>query len=122
MDNGGRWKRGMSQDDMPTVRRVSISDMFRAFTDNGRRGAMHARSIGYTNSMGTQSVNVRHRSGSRTELHMHGDNVGSIRHFPRRGDTLELRPRDMDRGTEDTVRFFHETHGGGGRRSRSRSF
>lgn len=71
-----------------------------AVTAGGTRGFRDATGVQFrdisTHSSDTQSMSVRHRSGSVTELHMHGDAVGSAYHRSvTTGQHLQLRPIDM---------------------------
>jgi hypothetical protein len=56
-------------------------------------------------------MSVRHRSGSVTELHMHGDNVGSAYHRSvTTGQHLQLAPMDMSHAQkrDNHAYTFHE--------------
>jgi hypothetical protein len=110
--DSGKWKHDKSQEDLPTRTRVSDAALYKAFTDSGRRGFQDAQSIEYkaqTSTQGTSSVNVRHRSGSVTEFHMHGDELGTTRHTSvTTHQVLELTRGDMGAATRNTIVKAHE--------------
>ncbi|HEY1136810.1 MAG TPA: hypothetical protein VGE64_04900 [Xanthomonadaceae bacterium] len=94
--SGGSWRHDLFESGGPSLRTVSPAELRNAFHANQTRGFGDASAVDRSAFNGGTSVNVRHRSGSITEFHMHGNNFGSIRHTHQDGNQVEVRPNGQD--------------------------
>ncbi len=106
-----------SQPTVDSFTRINSTLFKEIFSKHGtRNGLLEAESINYTPGKHLSSVNVRHRSGSLTEIHMHanGTEPGTIRHTKidrlQSGakDIFELRRNDM---TDEIKGWVERQHG-----------
>lgn len=103
----GRWKHDFFESGGPTTRTVRPDELRTAFHANQTRGFGDAHSIDRTAFPGGESVNVRHRSGSITEFHMHDREFGSIRHTHQNGSQVEVRPSGQDARLQQATTILH---------------
>ncbi len=115
----GKWehdKFGRAPSPRRGPQRVSQRRFMNLVTNDGRRGFIHADQIEFgqnnRNTQPYQSMTVTHqrargaRRASVTELHMHGEDVGSAYHTDRHGNEYQLHPNRMTDGhIEDNHKY-----------------
>lgn len=107
MSGRDRWQHDFFENNGPTTSQVTPDELRRVFHANQTRGIGDATGVDRTQFRGGISVNVRHRSGSITEFHMHDSQYGSIRHTHRDGNSVEVRPLDQDSRLRDATKQLH---------------
>lgn len=103
----GKWGHDFFERGGPITTQVDPATLRNAFSAGNTRWFGDAAAVNRTGFNGGTSVNVRHRSGSLTEFHMHGVHFGSIRHTDRNGDAVEVRPLNQDANLQRATTILH---------------
>ncbi|EJL94074.1 hypothetical protein PMI16_00429 [Herbaspirillum sp. CF444] len=90
----------------------NINDVFAdAVTDGGTRAGSGTNTSFKdlsSKSNTTHNVRVFHRTGSYTDLHMHGNSMGTASHHSvRSGTVTTIKKSQMNKSTKDYVRQMH---------------